>query len=160
LGLGFAPSSGWVLAAGFVRALGSGTVWVFSAAILQATVDDDFRGRVFSFEFAILTLASAKHLEISGSDDIDTVGAAGAAALIHARLQGTSTPTQRPDFIFSDREALCLRWAAEGLPMHSIADVTGLTYHTVRWDLDRVKAKLGVYTQKQAVAVASRFGLI
>nr|WP_245497759.1 helix-turn-helix transcriptional regulator [Rhizobium ruizarguesonis] len=44
--------------------------------------------------------------------------------------------------------------------MHSIADVTGLTYHTVRWDLDRVKAKLGVYTQKQAVAVASRFGLI
>ncbi|MGB8290201.1 LuxR family transcriptional regulator (plasmid) [Rhizobium ruizarguesonis] len=111
-------------------------------------------------QFAILTLASAKHLEISGSDDIDTVGAAGAAALIHARLQGTSTPTQRPDFIFSDREALCLRWAAEGLPMHSIADVTGLTYHTVRWDLDRVKAKLGVYTQKQAVAVASRFGLI
>jgi MFS family permease len=59
LGLGFAPSIGWVLAAGFLRALGSGTVWVFSAAMLQSVVDDDYRGRVFSFEFAILTLAQS-----------------------------------------------------------------------------------------------------
>ncbi len=44
--------------------------------------------------------------------------------------------------------------------MRSIAEVTGLTYHTVCWDLDRVKAKLGVRTQKQALAVASRFRLI
>ncbi|WSH30013.1 autoinducer binding domain-containing protein (plasmid) [Rhizobium beringeri] len=111
-------------------------------------------------QFAILTLASARILDPSGSGELDFAGAAAAAALIHARLQSTSAPTHKPDFVLSDREALCLRWAAEGLPMHSIADVTGLTYHTVRWDLDRVKVKLGVCTQKQAVAVATKFRLI
>jgi MFS family permease len=59
LGLGFATSFGWVLAASFLRALGSGTVWVFSAAMLQSIVDNDYRGRVFSFEFAVLTLAQS-----------------------------------------------------------------------------------------------------
>lgn len=59
LGISFAPSIVWVLAASFLRALGSGTVWVFSASILQSIVDDDYRGRVFSFEFAVLTLAQS-----------------------------------------------------------------------------------------------------
>jgi MFS family permease len=59
LGLGFADSIGWVFAASFLRGLGSGTVWVFSAAILQAIVDNEYRGRVFSFEFAVLTLAQS-----------------------------------------------------------------------------------------------------
>jgi MFS family permease len=59
LGLGFASSLAWVLSASFLRALGSGTIWVFSAAILQAVVDDEYRGRVFAFEFAALTLAQS-----------------------------------------------------------------------------------------------------
>lgn len=59
LGLGFASSFGWVFGASLLRALGSGTVWVFSSAILQAIVDDEYRGRVFSFEFAILTLTQS-----------------------------------------------------------------------------------------------------
>jgi MFS family permease len=58
-GLGLAPGIEWVLGASFLRALGSGTVWVFSAAILQSIVDNEYRGRVFSFEFAILTLAQS-----------------------------------------------------------------------------------------------------
>ncbi len=58
-GIGLAPSLGWVLGASFLRALGSGTVWVFSAALLQAIVDNEYRGRVFSFEFAALTLAQS-----------------------------------------------------------------------------------------------------
>lgn len=59
LGLGFASSFGWVFGASLLRAFGSGTVWVFSSAILQAIVDDEYRGRVFSFEFAILTLTQS-----------------------------------------------------------------------------------------------------
>jgi MFS family permease len=59
LGLGFASSLGWVIGASFLRALGSGSVWVFSAAILQAVVDNEYRGRVFAFEFAALTLAQS-----------------------------------------------------------------------------------------------------
>ncbi len=42
-----------------VRTVGSGTIWVFSAALLQMIVPDRFRGRVFAFEFAILTLTQS-----------------------------------------------------------------------------------------------------
>ncbi len=59
LGLGFAPSLNWVLGASFLRALGTGSLWVFSAAILQRIVDNEYRGRVFAFEFAALTLTQS-----------------------------------------------------------------------------------------------------
>ena len=39
--------------------LGSGSVWVFSAALLQTIVPDQVRGRVFAFEFAFLTLTQS-----------------------------------------------------------------------------------------------------
>jgi MFS family permease len=42
-----------------VRTLGGGTIWVFSAALLQTLADDQFRGRVFSFEFAAFTLSQS-----------------------------------------------------------------------------------------------------
>ncbi|MCB8982635.1 MAG: MFS transporter [Ardenticatenaceae bacterium] len=47
------------LAGTLVRTVGSGTVWVFSAALLQMLVPDRFRGRVFAFEFAALTLTQS-----------------------------------------------------------------------------------------------------
>ncbi|HXF64889.1 MAG TPA: MFS transporter [Caldilineaceae bacterium] len=59
LGLGFAPSLGWMTAATLVRSLGSGSLWVFSSAILQHIVANEFRGRVFAFEFAALTLTQS-----------------------------------------------------------------------------------------------------
>ena len=46
-------------AAALVRTVGSGTIWVFSAALLQMLVPDRFRGRVFAFEFAALTLTQS-----------------------------------------------------------------------------------------------------
>jgi LuxR family transcriptional activator of conjugal transfer of Ti plasmids len=111
-------------------------------------------------QVVIFTLATHKIADAAISEEVDAVGAAAAAALIHARLHGTAEPTRRRDFTLSDREALCLRWAAEGMPMHFIATVTGLTYHTVRWDLDKIRQKLGVRTMKQAVNIATRFQLI
>lgn len=42
-----------------VRTIGTGTIWVFSAALLQMIVPDRVRGRVFSFEFAMLTLTQS-----------------------------------------------------------------------------------------------------
>jgi predicted MFS family arabinose efflux permease len=42
-----------------VRTIGSGTIWVFSAAMLQMIVPDRVRGRVFAFEFAMLTLTQS-----------------------------------------------------------------------------------------------------
>lgn len=59
LGLAYAPALGWVLAASFLRSLGTGSLWVFSAAMLQKIVVDQYRGRVFAFEFAAMTLTQS-----------------------------------------------------------------------------------------------------
>ena len=43
----------------FVRTAGSGTIWVFSSSLLQIMAPDRYRGRVFAFDFAILTLTQS-----------------------------------------------------------------------------------------------------
>jgi MFS family permease len=58
-GLALAPAIGWVLAATVVRGLGTGAIWVFSTVLLQLTLPDGVRGRVFASEFALLTLTQS-----------------------------------------------------------------------------------------------------
>ena len=57
--LSIAPTLGFFSLATLIRTIGSGTIWVFSAALLQMVVPDRFRGRVFAFEFALLTLTQS-----------------------------------------------------------------------------------------------------
>ncbi len=57
--LGVAPTLNTFSAATLIRTIGTGTIWVFSAALLQTIVPDRVRGRVFAFEFAMLTLAQS-----------------------------------------------------------------------------------------------------
>jgi MFS family permease len=57
--MGMARSLPELAGATLVRTLGGGTIWVFSAALLQTLVADRFRGRVFSFEFAMFTLTQS-----------------------------------------------------------------------------------------------------
>lgn len=59
LGLAAAPTLPLFGLATLFRTVGSGTVWVFSAALLQMIVPDRVRGRVFAFEFALLTLTQS-----------------------------------------------------------------------------------------------------
>jgi MFS family permease len=56
-----------LLTATVVRTLGTGTLWVFSAALLQTIVPDRFRGRVFAFEFAMLTLTQSISVLAAGA---------------------------------------------------------------------------------------------
>lgn len=65
-GLGIAPTLPWYLTGTLVRTVGSGTIWVFSAALLQMIVPDAFRGRVFAFEFAMLTLTQSISIFAAG----------------------------------------------------------------------------------------------
>lgn len=65
-GLAAAPSFGLFLLATFVRTVGSGTMWVFSAVLLQIVVPDRYRGRVFAFEFAMLTLTQSISTLLAG----------------------------------------------------------------------------------------------
>ena len=59
LGLSAAPTLWLFSVATLVRTVGSGALWVFSAALLQTLVPDHIRGRVFAFEFALLTLTQS-----------------------------------------------------------------------------------------------------
>lgn len=52
-------SLGPLLGATALRTVGTGTLWVFTSALLQIIVPDRFRGRVFAFEFAALTLTQS-----------------------------------------------------------------------------------------------------
>lgn len=49
-----------------LRTLGSGGLWVFSAALLQIFVPDYVRGRVFALEFALLTLMQSLSIYWAG----------------------------------------------------------------------------------------------
>jgi MFS family permease len=57
--LSIAPTLRFFSLATLIRTIGSGSLWVFSAAMLQMVVPDRFRGRVFAFEFAALTLTQS-----------------------------------------------------------------------------------------------------
>jgi MFS family permease len=66
-----------------VRTVGSGAVWVFSAALLQMLTPDRFRGRVFAFEFALLTLTQSVSTFFAGfAQDSWEMGAAEVTAVL------------------------------------------------------------------------------
>jgi MFS family permease len=72
-GLALAPTLAWFSVATLVRTLGTGALWVFSAALLQLAVPDRVRGRVFAFEFAVLTLTQSVSIYWAGFA-IDRIG--------------------------------------------------------------------------------------
>lgn len=73
LGLGLAPTLLVFTLFTVVRTVGTGVLWVFSAALLQMVVPDQVRGRVFAFEFAILTLTQSISIYWAGFAQ-DTLG--------------------------------------------------------------------------------------
>ncbi len=60
----------------------------------------------------------------------------------------------------TDREIDCLNWTAAGKTSVEIADILGLSEHTVNHYLNRATKKLDTVNRTQAVAKALRIGLI
>lgn len=92
-GLGAAATVGVVWLMTLIRTFGSGTIWVFTGALLQRMVPDGVRGRVFAFEFAALTLTQSISTLWAGvaQDDLgwgvqQTITNMGAAAILIACL--------------------------------------------------------------------------
>ena len=54
------------LAVLMIAHMGGSTLWVNSTVLLQSTVKDNFRGRVFSAELALLTLTMAASNYLTG----------------------------------------------------------------------------------------------
>ncbi len=57
--LGWGASLPIVLLATFIRTIGTGINWVYASSLLQLTVPPSYLGRVFAFDMAMMTLASA-----------------------------------------------------------------------------------------------------
>ena len=57
--MGWSSTLALLLIATLIRTSGSGTIWVYSSSLLQMIVPDRFLGRVFAFDFAMMTLAAS-----------------------------------------------------------------------------------------------------
>jgi MFS family permease len=57
--IGWTATLPFLLIATFIRTLGSGIGWVYSSSLLQMTVPNKFLGRVFAFDFAMMTLSAS-----------------------------------------------------------------------------------------------------
>jgi DNA-binding CsgD family transcriptional regulator len=66
----------------------------------------------------------------------------------------------RPVDVLSEREVDCLNWTSAGKTSAEIADILGLSEHTVNHYLNRAARKLDSVNRTQAVAKALRLGLI
>ena len=107
---------GPLLLATVARTLGTGTLWVFSSALLQTIVPDRFRGRVFSFEFAALTLTQSIST-LAGGYLLDTVGLPMQGVM--AVMGGVSLLTSAAWVAFHRRYRVVLRGG--GLPLRTAA---------------------------------------
>jgi predicted MFS family arabinose efflux permease len=64
-----------------VAHMAGSTLWVFSTVLLQATVEDEFRGRVFAAELTLMTLAMAASNYFTG-EALDRFGYSPRAAAV------------------------------------------------------------------------------
>ncbi len=83
-----------------------------------------------------------------------------AAILIFDRLAEIRNMDVRATDLLTDREIDCLTWTAAGKTSAEIADILGLSEHTVNHYLNRTAKKLDTVNRTQAVAKALRIGLI
>jgi MFS family permease len=71
--LALAPTFPIYLTGTFIRTVGTGALWVFASALMYLLLPDEMRGRVFAFEFAMLTLTQSISILWAGVA-LDAVG--------------------------------------------------------------------------------------
>ncbi|GIK58880.1 MAG: MFS transporter [Chloroflexi bacterium] len=114
ISLGLAPTLLLFLAATLVRTVGTGTIWVFSAALLQTMTPDVFRGRVFAFEFAALTLTQSISVLAAGYG-LDNLGWAVQQVTLAFGVLGFVMALLWFGFMFTHRTAIRVQetWSQE-----------------------------------------------
>ncbi|MCV3739534.1 autoinducer binding domain-containing protein [Rhizobium sp. TRM96647] len=92
---------------------------------------------------------------------VDEVVAATAVAQLHCRLQ-TCTGTAPATIVtaLTPKQALCLRWAAEGKSMKDIAAMEEIKSSTVVFHLNNARKTLEAMSLPQATAIATKLQLI
>jgi LuxR family transcriptional activator of conjugal transfer of Ti plasmids len=108
----------------------------------------------------MLTLASNKP-SLSLETDIDQIAAVKAVALLHASLEHhDAEPTAAQSIELTAKQALCLRWSAEGKSMRAIATIESMSYATVNFHLNNARKALDAASLSQATALATKMKLI
>ncbi len=82
------------------------------------------------------------------------------AVHVFERLAEIRNLDVKPADTLTDREIDCLNWTAAGKTSAEIAEILGLSEHTVNHYLNRAAKKLDTVNRTQAVAKALRVGLI
>lgn len=116
--------------------------------------------RTASRHMSMLTLASSKP-SLSLERDLDQIAAVTAVAFLHATLEAHSVrPTAYNKFQLTARQALCLKWSAEGKSMKDIAVLENLSFGTVNFHLNNAREILEASSLAQATALATKLNLI
>jgi LuxR family transcriptional activator of conjugal transfer of Ti plasmids len=109
---------------------------------------------------SMLTLASNKP-SLSLETDIDQVAAVTSVALLHASLEHSDAePTAARSIELTAKQALCLKWSAEGKSMKAIATIENMSYATVNFHLNNARKALDASSLAQATALAAKLKLI
>ncbi|NGN43530.1 autoinducer-binding protein [Mesorhizobium sp. CGMCC 1.15528] len=109
---------------------------------------------------SILTLASNKKV-VCLEEDIDPIAAATAVAHLHARLEHQTIETRAHTQVrLTAKQALCLKWAAEGKTMKAIAMIENMSFANVCFHISNARKALDAETLPQATARATQLGLI
>lgn len=82
------------------------------------------------------------------------------AVHIYNRLAEIRDMDHRANEMLTEREIDCLNWTAAGKTSVEIAEILGLSEHTINHYLNRATKKLDTVNRTQAVAKALRIGLI
>ena len=109
---------------------------------------------------SMLTLASNKP-SLSLDTDIDQIAAVTAVTYLHAKLETrTARPIDPPGSRLTARQAVCLKWSAEGKSMKDIAVIENMSFATVNFHLNNARKTLQASSLAQATALATRLRLI
>lgn len=109
---------------------------------------------------SMLTLASRK-VALPHDKSIDDVLAASAVTMLHVALSASGvSPTASAQVELTARQALCLKWSAEGKSMKDIATIEAMSYATVNFHLNNARKALDAASLAQATAIATKMKLI
>lgn len=109
---------------------------------------------------SMLTLASHKR-SLSLEKDIDQIAAVTAVSQLHAKFEQQDVePTASFHVDLKAKQALCLKWSAEGKTMKDIAAIENISFATVTFHLNNARKALDVGTLPHATALATKLKLI
>jgi LuxR family transcriptional activator of conjugal transfer of Ti plasmids len=109
---------------------------------------------------SMLTLASDKPA-VNLTADTDPIAAVTAVGYLHAKVeQQAAGQTAHATCELTPKQALCLKWAAEGKSMKAIATIENMSFATVNFHLNNARKALNACNLAQATAIATKLGII